>query len=43
MHLDVEYKFALAEVGVNLVVLASELELPIFFGFNVFESLLGET
>ncbi len=42
MHLNVEYNFALAEVGVNLVVLANGLKLPIFFGFNVFESLQGK-
>ncbi len=30
VHLDVEYNFALVEIRVNLVVLASELEMPFF-------------
>jgi len=41
--LDAKYHFALVEVKVNLVVLASELKLLNFFGFNVFERLPKET
>jgi hypothetical protein len=43
VHLDAEYNFVLVEIKVNLLVLASELKLPNFFGFNVFERLPKET
>ncbi len=43
VHFNAKYSFVLAEIGINLVVLANELELPNFFGFNVFESLPRET
>ncbi len=41
MNLDVDYNYALAFMGVNLVALASELELSNFSYFDVFESLPG--
>jgi hypothetical protein len=43
MNLNVNYNFVLAKLEINLVVLANELELPSFFGFDVFESFLGGT
>ncbi len=41
MNLDVDYNYALTFMGVNLVALASELELSNFSYFDVFENLPG--
>ncbi len=41
VNLDVEYNFMLAKIGINLVALA-RIKISSFFGFDVFESLLGE-
>jgi hypothetical protein len=43
MNLNVKYKSTLVGVGINLVALVNELELPSFFNFDVFENLLGAT